>query len=413
MSLKGNLSSINLAEIIQLIGLGEKSGCLRIQSKNDTAFVFFEKGLLTYAYTKSSPINLSKILVNKNILTKDKAEKLITYSKEKSMDPNEIIVKGNLLSKDKLQDIIKNIILNGVYDLFKWKEGEFEFEDNKKAEKPILLINSNFNNIIMEGSRRVDEIEFIKKTIPSDKTRLILSVNGIKKIHEINLKPIEKKMLLNFNKITDIYHISLAIEEIDEFDLYKHVYGFVQSKLVEVLTEENYDTIQDHVDLATFYIERENFKAALHEVSRAVLLAPFDENIISLLHLSLKQQILDKNVIEYLKYPLLLKNIVSYNKDIIEFLEKLVSRKQEEKLSPLEVLKQGTLLLKNGKYKEAVELMTKNGPIKNKNYYLLLGNCYIKTNDFQGAYETYTKYLDYDKDNPKIKKLIEVIKQRI
>jgi len=280
MSLKGNLSSINLAEIIQLIGLGEKSGCLRIQSKNDSAYVFFHEGLLTYAYTKSAPINLSKMLLAKNLIPKDKVEQLFQYSKEKTMNPLDIIVKGKLMSKEMLQSLIKNTILNHVYGLFKWEEGEFEFEDNKKPKDAIMLINSNFNNVIMEGSRRVDEIDLIKKTIPSDKTPLMLSVNGIKKLQEMKIEDFEKKMISRFNGITDIYHISLLIEEIDEFDLYKHVYGFVQSKIIEALTESSYNTIKDHIDLATFLIERENYEEALREASRALLLAPFFPRIL-------------------------------------------------------------------------------------------------------------------------------------
>ena len=70
-------------------------------------------------------------------------------------------------------------------------------------------------------------------------------------------------------------------------------------------------------------------------------------------------------------------------------------------------------MAKAGKFQEAIDIMTDYGEIKHKNYFIILGNAYVKTNNFSGAYEAFSKYLELDPDNEKIQKLIGVIKQRI
>ncbi|MCK5223861.1 DUF4388 domain-containing protein [Candidatus Calescamantes bacterium] len=420
MSLKGSLTSIHLADIVQLIGLGEKSGCLELSRGNDTGYIFFDKGIIIYGYSDNNKVSVERVNNERKLIDASKLKTVMAAAEEKGKDLVSLLDEGGLIPKDKLASATKNFMLETMYAFFKWTDGNFEFIPDKKPESPMALLEASFANLIMEGSRRIDEIDVIKKIFTSDKTRFFVTATGTEKLIQLELNDTEKKLLAEIKNVSNIYRLAES-SQLEEFDLYKIVYGFHQSKIIEVMSEESFGIVSEHIDLAGFYVERENYEDALKEAERAFSLVPTDENIIALLKLCSDYTELSPSLIKHFKSALRFSRFTSYSKDILKFIkseaEKVIQEKEQsgkpKKASPREALLLATQQAKKGDFKGVVKTLTELGEIRHSTYYLLLGNAYFKLSNMKQAYDIFSKSFELNPENEKIKKLLVAIKSKL
>lgn len=70
MALRGSLGEVNLADICQLLALGQKTGCLWITDRSNFGYIYFTDGRVTYASVLNRPDRLGEILVQNGIITR-------------------------------------------------------------------------------------------------------------------------------------------------------------------------------------------------------------------------------------------------------------------------------------------------------------------------------------------------------
>ncbi len=177
MSLEGNLTDFTLPDLFQLLGLGKRTGCLKIERKNKTGNIYFDEGMIVYART----------------------------------------------------DGIRNE--NAVYEMFSWQEGEFEFLINEKPpQKPV---NLDWQNIILEAARRVDEITEIKKSIPDYDAILQLVDEENSNIDKINLGNEDLKLLSLINGKRTVNEV-IKKSGMDKIEASKKLVSYNKANLIDI-----------------------------------------------------------------------------------------------------------------------------------------------------------------------------------
>ena len=78
----------------------------------------------------------------------------------------------------------------------RWDEGEFDFEAMPEVADEDIGLSVSIENVIMEGSRRLEEWTRIKKKIPSMDVVFKMATAPGEGTFEISLKPIEWNLLL-------------------------------------------------------------------------------------------------------------------------------------------------------------------------------------------------------------------------
>src|ERR1051326_8705287 len=145
MALEGTLKDFSLADIFQLIGLQRKTGVLTLRSKDDTVTVTFLDGKVVGADS------LSHRLENRL---------------------GSVLIKSGLLTQDQLSHALKQAIqlqiLQIVYRLFRWKDGDYHFSQETTIEYDRdNVVPITAESILMEGARMIDEWPIIEKRIRS------------------------------------------------------------------------------------------------------------------------------------------------------------------------------------------------------------------------------------------------------
>src|SRR5437773_4237356 len=170
MALEGTLKDFSLADIFQLIGLQRKTGVLTLRSKDDTVTVTFLDGKVVGADSLSHRLEnrLGHVLIKSGLLSQDQLGRALEIQKETLQRLGFILTHYGIISAESLKQAIQLQILQIVYRLFRWKDGEYHFSQETTIEYDRdNVVPISAESILMEGARMIDEWPIIEKRIRS------------------------------------------------------------------------------------------------------------------------------------------------------------------------------------------------------------------------------------------------------
>lgn len=168
MAIRGSLKEASLPDVLQLLAMGKKSGCLSVTHRSNFGSIFFDKGKISYASIVNRRDRLGDILVKSGLLTQQSLEETIEQQdRSRGKRLGELLVERQLITRDDLHAQIRIQIEEAVYFLFTWAEGTFNFEADIRPEEQDFLVSINPESLLLEGARRVDEWSLIEKKVPT------------------------------------------------------------------------------------------------------------------------------------------------------------------------------------------------------------------------------------------------------
>jgi len=170
MAMAGSLSEVGLADICQLLSLGRKTGRLTVTNRGDLGYLYFDQGRITYASVLNRPDRLGELLVLNAVIDRAQLEEAMDYQAgARGERLGTVLISQGAISEDELAHFIRIQIEEAAFHLFTWTEGTFRFEADAVPEATgIFLISASAEGLLLEGARRVDEWELIRKKIPSN-----------------------------------------------------------------------------------------------------------------------------------------------------------------------------------------------------------------------------------------------------
>ncbi len=168
MAIKGSLKEASLPDVLQLLAMGKKSGCLSVTHRSNFGSIYFDKGKISYASIVNRRDRLGDILVKSGLLSPEALDEAIALqSKSRGKRLGELLVDHGMIQREQLNAQMRVQIEEAVYFLFTWAEGSFNFESDIRPEEQDFLVAINPESLLLEGARRVDEWSLIEKKIPS------------------------------------------------------------------------------------------------------------------------------------------------------------------------------------------------------------------------------------------------------
>ena len=154
MAIRGSLKEASLPDVLQLLAMGKKTGCLSVADRSNFGYIFFDAGRISHASIVNRRDRLGDLLVKNNLITRAQLEAAIT---EQSGNPalrlGELLVSRGVLSRERLNEQIRVQIEEAVYFLFTWNQGSFQFEPDQRPEEGAMLVSINPENLLLEGAR--------------------------------------------------------------------------------------------------------------------------------------------------------------------------------------------------------------------------------------------------------------------
>src|SRR2546427_408412 len=427
MAIKGSLKEASLPDVLQLLALGQKTGCLSIADRSNFGYIYFDKGRICYASIVNRRDRLGDILVKHQKIRSDQLDAAIhRQSKERDKKLGEILVGMGVISQEDLERYMRVQIEESGYYLFTLTPGSLNFESEVRPERQDFLVNINPESLLLEGARRVDEWSLIEKKIPSfdliftvDKDRLAIS--------EAALTETQQRVLPLLDGARDMNQV-IEDSGLGEFEIGKALYGLITAGFVHragrtASAVDRHITdarVDEHRNLGIAFYKTGMLDEAAREFRRVAELRPSEANAHFFIGLVALKQARWREAMEALRlaaeqlageapaaYPThaVLLNNLAVLKELagdLEAAEELVrtARKNEPSLPQLSK-NLADLAYRGSRYDEAWDAYSRAvelAPDLGDDVYFKLGNIAYKRNDRELAAQLWRKALEL---NPK------------
>jgi len=281
MAIKGSLKEASLPDVLQLLALGQKTGCLSIADRSNFGYIYFEKGRISYASIVNRRDRLGEILAKHGRITQEQLDAAVhRQGKDRDKKLGQILVSQQVITQQDLERYMRVQIEESVYYLFTWTQGSFNFEADVRPERQDFLVSINPESLLLEGARRVDEWSLIEKKIPTfdlifvvDRDRLAIS--------ESKLNDAQQRILPLLDGTRDVNQV-IEDSGLGEFEIGKALYGLLTAGYLHRSgrTASTVDThvtdarIEEHRNLGVAFYKTGMLDEAAREFRRVVDLRP-------------------------------------------------------------------------------------------------------------------------------------------
>jgi tetratricopeptide (TPR) repeat protein len=282
MAIKGSLKEASLPDVIQLLFLGRRTGCLALADRHNFGTIYFDEGNIVYAAIVNRRDRLGDILVRSGRITADQLHQAVDrQGGDREHKLGEILVQQGAISRDELQRYIRVQIEEAVYYLFTWNSGTFNFEAGVRPEREDFLVRINPEYLLLEGARRVDEWSLIEKKVPS--FDLIFSVDAAhigESSPELSAEQRALVPLLDGSRdVTQVMEESGLVE----FEVGKALFGLITAGFAHRVGTSaasaprvNDSRVDEHRNLGIAFYKAAMLDEALREFRRVAELRPAD-----------------------------------------------------------------------------------------------------------------------------------------
>ena len=282
MAIKGSLKEASLPDVLQLLTMGKKTGCLAVTHRSNFGYIYFDKGRICFASIVNRRDRLGDVLLKSGLISQEQLEFAIQQqSKQRDKRLGDILVAQDIISREALHSQIRMQIEEAVYFLFTWSQGTFNFEADVKPEEQDFLVSINPETLLLEGARRVDEWSLIEKKIPSfdlvfDVDRPRIAASGA------SLTPLQETLVGLIDGRRDV---AMLIEEsgLGEFDVGKALYGLLTAgfmhrvgKSAPVEPTVSDVRVDEHRNLGIAFYKTGMLEEGMREFRRVIDLRPAD-----------------------------------------------------------------------------------------------------------------------------------------
>ena len=160
MILSGLIGPFSVVDVLQLLSLSKQTGKLVIDSRREKARVYFHQGDLVYARRDGPRERLGERLVRLGLLTPSQVAgaNLKAEIRAEHVRIGQILVEAGSLTQEQLRRVVREQILEAVYEILGIAFGEFRFFDGVLPEGEDILLDVSLDLLLLEGLKRIDEL---------------------------------------------------------------------------------------------------------------------------------------------------------------------------------------------------------------------------------------------------------------
>jgi tetratricopeptide (TPR) repeat protein len=282
MAIRGSLKEASLPDVLQLLAMGKKTGCLSVTHRNSFGYIYFDKGRICYASIVNRRDRLGDRLLKSGAISQEQLDAGIALQdRRRDKRLGELLVEQGALTIEQLHNAIHVQIQEAVYFLFTWTAGTFNFEADVAPDAHDYVVSINPESLLLEGARRVDEWELIEKKIPS--FDLVFEMNRAKVMSSDVELTAEQRVVLDLVDGSRDVQAIIDASGLVEFEVGKAVYGLLNASFIHRIGKSAGPAqplaegrVEEHRNLGIAFYKTSMLEEALREFRRVLELRETD-----------------------------------------------------------------------------------------------------------------------------------------
>lgn len=233
-ALAGELSSVPLAEILQVLAMQRQTGVLRVTGTRAMLSLSMRQGLIDLVQSRGAAdeFRLGRYFIEHGLLTKEELEDML-----KSREPGEkklmgdVLVDSGRVTADQLREALKQQSSELIYDMLRWPYGRFTFSHEAfRPEAENAKLGLAVSALVLEGFRRVDEWRLMEGSIEFDQV-VYIDDAALESVGREKL-PRTEQMVLDAVDGKRTVSAIVAESNLSSFEAIKSIYQFLQSRVL-------------------------------------------------------------------------------------------------------------------------------------------------------------------------------------
>lgn len=265
-AVRGNLGTVGVPRLFRAIADERRTGRLVLiyPAGGQESHVFFRRGDAYHARLLGNRIQLGTRLVSAGYLSHEDVDRALEVQKSEGSRRRlgEILIEEGVVPRGAIEEIVKEQIEDTIFEILRWDDGIFEFEQDVMSDEDIGL-QVSVENLVMEGARRFREWHQITRRIPTLEAipRFADESGGA---IEVALTPEEWSLVSKVDGHATVSELAVMCG-FTELEAARCVFGLVTAGLLAIQLPEGVELPQEDRELDAVFDELEQ---ALEEASR-------------------------------------------------------------------------------------------------------------------------------------------------
>jgi Lar family restriction alleviation protein len=156
VGIKGNLKSLGLSSLLQILAHEKKTGVLQFVQGNRIRSIYIRNGKIVAASGRKGR-RLGQMLYDKGLITQKQLEKALEKGRKTNKRVGEALLDLGYIEEEGLKELIRYQIQEAVLDISFWVEGDFEYRDCPLEFDERGVEDLSTMAVILEAAARRDE----------------------------------------------------------------------------------------------------------------------------------------------------------------------------------------------------------------------------------------------------------------
>lgn len=282
MAIRGSLKEASLPDVLQLLSMGKKTGCLSVAHRNNFGYIYFDRGRICYASVVNRRDRLGDMLVKNEVITQAQLDGAIgLQDRKRDKRLGELLVEQGALTVQQLHAAIHVQIEEAVFYLFTWNQGTFNFEPDVVPDQADHVVSINPESLLLEGARRVDEWGLVEKKIPT--FDIVFEIDRGKVFaSDVQLTDEQRAVMQLVDGTRDVQAI-IDASGLVEFEVGKALFGLVSAGFVHRIGKSTgaapslpEGRVEEHRNLGIAFYKTSMLDEAVREFRRVLELRSAD-----------------------------------------------------------------------------------------------------------------------------------------
>lgn len=234
--LEGDLSAIQLPDVLSFVSMIRHTGKLVISSGDQQRSIWWHEGEMTFATSNSNEHSLGQFLLRNGKISEEQYRESMRRVTPQLRHGKLLVQMGAISPKD-LWWGVKHQVLEIIYSLFPWKQGHFQFHDTDEDIQERITLSINTSSIIMEGIRRLDENAQIAEKIPNLELVFAKEPGAERDIGHLDLSEEELALFANVDGVRTIREL-IPTTSMTDFEVRQILFRLLSARIIEEISQE-------------------------------------------------------------------------------------------------------------------------------------------------------------------------------
>ena len=225
MAFMGETEEIGVAELLSVLARRKHSGRLSITAEGEEVQIFLEHGKVILVSSSNHALRLGRVLVRLGMVSSQQLDAAI---REQDLPGSgrplgQILVDAGWITREQLATAAQEQCVEALTRVIIGKHGTFMFTRDAKPVTKQGLVALNTDRIVLEASRRADEMMTLRGLLPAPTAHLSVVRDKVETTADAEITQLERHVMMALNSGTGTLADLLQRVSVDEASLWRTV----------------------------------------------------------------------------------------------------------------------------------------------------------------------------------------------